>query len=160
MDSGDDMNRSFDKVGSRCSHKKRYRHCHVCQMLTFLFCRKFRPDWPFLIRDVCTLIFKALPVFILVPPPPKDGFYELEHCGLKEIVRVPITTNLPQEAICGIQYRKCDVEHLLYCRGPAVKQGVCGTWTCSKHGLRKTADMNQSELRPELKTLKGVNYTH
>ena len=70
--------------------------------------------------------------------PPKDSKLSLQECGT---ARVPNHMSLPTGAKCGVAHTSNSCPGAtLYCDKPATKQGTCGSWTCTGHAKRETAD--------------------
>lgn len=69
---------------------------------------------------------------------PKDAKLSLAECGL---ARVPSHMQLPNGAKCGVAHTSNACPGMtLYCDKAATVQGSCGSYTCTGHKKRETAD--------------------
>jgi hypothetical protein len=120
-----------------CRHQRPINRCPTCIMRNFLLIRNHlaKQGYPFLVRDVCTIIMSKLPPYRV---PPKGIAYRLRDCGRS--CRVPFYPNrsaMSSDAICGMEDQSPFIdEYVLYCTQKAITPGACGTWTCIDHCKR------------------------
>lgn len=126
-----------------CRHRLPVNRCQRCQMAEFLLIRKqlsTECDFPFLLRDVCTVIFSLLPKY---SPPPRDSAYRLRDCGYSRRPNSEENDGHLQVR-CGVEFISAAMPgQVLFCTRSAVKNGVCGSWTCSAHSKRESVSIQR-----------------